>query len=102
MPQLRTQRTSLPARRTWRQAEVTRHRTLANLVQDLANRCRTQSMPPVSPLQPPTGRNPRVARTPLPSRPQRITATQARRGTPRPGRRHHRANLHPTGSPKPG
>ena len=67
------QKTSVPARQTWRQAEATRHLTLANLVRDLTNW--TPSMPPVSPHRPPFGRNPQVARTLPPSRPRRITAT---------------------------
>ena len=40
-----SQRTSVCARRTLRQAEATRHQTLANLVRDLANLCRTPRTP---------------------------------------------------------
>ena len=47
-----SRKTSVPARRTWRQAEATRHRTLANLVLDLTNQCRMPSMPPPPPHQP--------------------------------------------------
>ena len=50
-----SQKTSVPARRTWRQGEAKRHQTQANLVQDLTNQCRTPSMPLASPNQPPTG-----------------------------------------------
>ena len=58
-----SRKTGVPARRTWRQAEATKHRTLANLVRDLTNQCRMPSMPPASPHQPSTGHNLRVART---------------------------------------
>ena len=67
----------MPARRPWRQAEATRHRTLANLVRDLTIQCRTQSMRPPPAHQPPMGCNPQVARTQPSPRPRRITLTKA-------------------------
>ena len=63
---------------------------------DLMNQCQTPNMPLASPQQPPTGGDQRVARTPPPSRPWRVTLTQACQG-----RRHHRANLAPARSQKP-
>ena len=74
------------ARGTWRQAEATRHRTLANLVRDLEDRCQTRSMPPAYPHQLPTRRNPRIVRAPPHLRPRHIAATQASRETPCPAR----------------
>ena len=57
-------------------------------------------MLPASPHLPPARRNPRVTRAPRHPRPQHIAATQVSRGAPRPKRRHHRAHLEPTRSPK--